>query len=241
MENNSNKIVLVDDEENILTSVSLVLRSEGYKVYTYKNGEEALIGLEKSPSDLALLDIKMPKMNGRELLIKIRSSKNQNLKNIPVIFLTSKDDEQDELTGLRMGAADYITKPFSQKLLIERIKTVLRVHYNRANDISSFINTKKISKINELILDDEKQLCFWKNKEVELTVAEFNLIKFLSKIPGVVKDRNQCMDAMYGENIYVDDRTIDSHIKRLRRKFKLVDPEFKQIRTRYGFGYSWRE
>ena len=233
-------IALVDDEKNILTSVSLILRSEGFNVITYENGEEAIDGLEKKPPNLALLDIKMPRMNGRELLIRIRKSKNVNLKNIPVIFLTSKDDEQDEITGLRMGASDYITKPFSQRLLIERINTVLRIHNNRMN-VETYRSNENTISIDELILDELKQLCFWKNKEIELTVAEFNLVKCLAKIPGVVKDRNQLMDAMYGENTYVDDRTIDSHIKRLRKKFKKSDENFDRIRTRYSLGYSWRE
>ena len=234
------QIALVDDEKNLLTSVSLILRSEGFNVITYENGEDAMEGFEKEPPNLALLDIKMPRMNGRELLIKIRESKNQNLKNIPVIFLTSKDDEQDEITGLRMGASDYITKPFSQRLLIERINTVLRIYNNRMNSEIGHSNENTLS-IDDLILDELKQLCFWKNNEIELTVAEFNLVKCLARIPGVVKDRNQLMDAMYGENIYVDDRTIDSHIKRLRKKFKKNDESFNCIRTRYSLGYSWRE
>ena len=218
----------------------MILRSEGYGVSTYKNGEDALTGMESTPPDIGLLDIKMPRMNGRELLIKIRSSKNNNLKNMPIIFLTSKDDEQDEIIGLRMGASDYIKKPFSQKLLIERIRTVLRVHNNRlGNDDNAAHNTNHSD--SPLALDEPRQLCFWKGKEIELTVAEFNLVKCLSKIPGVVKNRNQLMDAMYGENTYVDDRTIDSHIKRLRKKFKNVDQTFSQIKTRYALGYSWRE
>jgi len=234
-------IALVDDEPNILTSVSIALESEGFIVDTFLNGQEALEGLESKNYDLGLFDIKMPRMNGNELLMKVRSSKNENLRNMPVIFLTSKDQEQDEIIGLKMGAADYIIKPFSQKLLNERIRTVLRVHQNRNNDVD---NNKKI--INEfkkgnLILDDLKQLCFWKEQIIELTVAEYNLIKSLAKHPGVIKDRNQIMDAMYGETIYVDDRTIDSHIKRLRKKFKSYDSQFDQIRTRYGSGYSWRE
>jgi len=233
------KITLVDDEENILTLVSLALRTEGYDVYSYKNGEDALIGLENNPSDLAILDIKMPRMNGRELLNKIRMSKNIDLKNIPIIFLTSKDDEQDEIIGLKMGAADYITKPFSQKLLLERIKTVLRVHNNRMQKNYDSSETTLLK--GNLILDEAKQLCFWKKNEVELTVAEFKLIECIAKQPGVLKDRNQIMDAMYGERIYVHDRTIDSHIKRLRRKFKTVDKSFNHIHTRYGLGYSWRE
>ena len=234
-------IALVDDESSIRTSVSLALESEGFKVDTYLNGEEALVGLEKTKYDLGLFDIKMPRMNGNELLMRIRSSKNLELKNMPVIFLTSKDQEQDEIIGLKMGASDYIKKPFSQKLLNERIRTVLRVHENRKIADSDALQENKNLKKGHLVLDDLKQLCFWKDHVIDLTVAEFNLIKSLAKHPGVIKDRNQLMDTMYGDNIYVDDRTIDSHIKRLRKKFKSFDTDFDQIRTRYGSGYSWRE
>ena len=234
-------IALVDDESSIRTSVSLALESEGFKVDVFQNGLEALQALETKHYDLGLFDIKMPKMDGNELLSKIRSSKNNSLKDMPIIFLTSKDQEQDEIIGLRMGAADYITKPFSQKLLNERIRTVLRIYQNRKS--SNKIDDKKINNLKKgnLELDDLKQLCFWKNEVIDLTVAEFDLIKSLAKYPGVVKDRNQLMDAMYGDSIYVDDRTIDSHIKRLRKKFKSYDSTFDQIRTRYGSGYSWRE
>ena len=235
------RIALVDDESNILTSVSLALESDGFSVDTYLNGEEALVGLELNTYDLGLFDIKMPRMNGNELLIKVRSSSNKNLKNMPIIFLTSKDQEQDEIIGLRMGAADYIKKPFSQKLLNERIRTVLRIYQNRNNENIAIKDANKNLEKGDLFLDDLKQLCFWKKNIIELTVAEFNLIQSLAKYPGVIKDRNQLMDSMYGDNIYVDDRTIDSHIKRLRKKFKSYDSEFDQIRTRYGSGYSWRE
>ena len=234
-------IALVDDEQSILTSVSLALETEGYNVDTYKNGVEALQGLESKEYDLGLFDIKMPKMDGNELLNKIRASKKIDLRELPIIFLTSKDQEQDEIIGLRMGAADYIKKPFSQKLLNERIRTVLRIYTNRKKDNSQNHEEKSNIKKGNLELDELKQLCFWKNQVIELTVAEFNLIKSLAQYPGVVKDRNQLMDAMYGDTIYVDDRTIDSHIKRLRKKFKSHDPNFDQIRTRYGSGYSWRE
>ena len=234
-------IALVDDEINILTSVSLALEAEGFEVDTFKNGEDAINGFAKKKYDLGLFDIKMPRMNGNELLMKVRSSNNLELKNMPIIFLTSKDQEQDEIIGLKMGAADYIKKPFSQKLLNERVRTVLRVHQNRNADVINNSVENKNFKKGDLSLDDLKQLCFWKNDIIELTVAEFNLIKSLSKHPGVIKDRNQLMDAMYGDTIYVDDRTIDSHIKRLRKKFKSYDPNFDQIRTRYGSGYSWRE
>ena len=234
-------IALVDDEQSILTSVSLSLESEGFTVDTFLNGVDALKALESKSYDLGLFDIKMPKMDGNELLTKVRSSKVENLKNLPIIFLTSKDHEQDEIIGLRMGASDYIKKPFSQKLLNERIRTVLRIHTNRINNNND--NNTKTNKLikDNLILDEDRQLCFWKENEIELTVAEFNLIKSLAQYPGVVKDRNQLMDAMYGENIYVDDRTIDSHIKRLRKKFRSYDKSFDQIRTRYGSGYSWRD
>ncbi len=234
-------IALVDDEQSILTSVSLSLESEGFTVDTFLNGVDALKALESKSYDLGLFDIKMPKMDGNELLTKVRSSKVEDLKNLPIIFLTSKDHEQDEIIGLRMGASDYIKKPFSQKLLNERIRTVLRIHTNRINNNND--NNTKTNKLikDNLILDEDRQLCFWKENEIELTVAEFNLIKSLAQYPGVVKDRNQLMDAMYGENIYVDDRTIDSHIKRLRKKFRSYDKSFDQIRTRYGSGYSWRD
>ena len=234
-------IALVDDENSIRTSVSLALETDGFQVDVFNNGVEALEALESKHYDLGLFDIKMPKMDGNELLSKIRNSKSETLKNMPVIFLTSKDQEQDEIIGLRMGAADYIKKPFSQKLLNERVRTVLRIYSNRKiideNKNTNIENLKR----GDLILDENKQLCFWKNQIIELTVAEFNLIKSLAKYPGVVKDRNQLMDAMYGDSIYVDDRTIDRHIKRLRKKFKTFDSSFDQIRTRYGSGYSWRE
>ena len=234
-------IALVDDEQSILTSVSLSLESEGFKVDTFLNGVDALEALESKSYDLGLFDIKMPKMDGNELLNKIRSSKIEKLKELPIIFLTSKDQEQDEIIGLRMGAADYITKPFSQKLLNERVRTVLRIHANRSDsNYKKSVKEKNFIK-GDLILDEDKQLCFWKDIEIELTVAEFNLIKSLAQYPGVVKDRNQLMDAMYGDSIYVDDRTIDSHIKRLRKKFRSYDKSFDQIRTRYGSGYSWRD
>ena len=234
-------IALVDDEESILTSVSLSLESEGFKVDTFINGVDALEALEKKSYDLGLFDIKMPKMDGNELLNKVRSSKIEKLKELPIIFLTSKDQEQDEIIGLRMGASDYIKKPFSQKLLNERVRTVLRIHSNRAKSVDDNEKGKKNFIKGDLVLDEDKQLCFWKNIEIELTVAEFNLIKSLAQYPGVVKDRNQLMDAMYGDSIYVDDRTIDSHIKRLRKKFRSYDKSFDQIRTRYGSGYSWRD
>ena len=225
------KIALVDDDRNILTSVSMALEAEGYSVTTYCDGAEALEGLSRSPVDLAVLDVKMPRMDGMDLLKRLRERDD-----LPVIFLTSKDDEIDEMMGLRMGADDYITKPFSQHLLIERIKAVLR---RKAPDDSTD-NPKNILHRGDLILDHSRHLCTWREKPVNLTVTEFLLIEALARRPGHVKNRDQLIDAAYGEHIYVDDRTIDSHIKRLRRKFKAVDSEFSEIETLYGVGYRYR-
>ena len=227
-------IALVDDDRNILTSVSMTLEAEGFAVRTYTDGAEALRALMQQPVDLAVLDIKMPRMDGMELLEKLRKSSD-----LPVIFLTSKDDEVDELMGLRMGADDYIKKPFSQRLLIERIRTLLRREASRSATPDK-AQEAAITR-GDLTLDPNRHLCTWKNQPVELTVTEFLLLKALAQRPGHVKSRDQLMDSAYGENIYVDDRTIDSHIKRLRKKFKVVDTEFNQIETLYGVGYRYRE
>jgi two-component system response regulator ChvI len=227
-------IALVDDDRNILTSVSMTLEAEGFAVRTYTDGAEALRALMQSPVDLAVLDIKMPRMDGMELLEKLRKSSD-----LPVIFLTSKDDEVDELMGLRMGADDYIKKPFSQRLLIERIRTLLRREASRGAGGEKG-GEASITR-GELTLDPNRHLCTWKNQPVELTVTEFLLLKALAQRPGHVKSRDQLMDSAYGENIYVDDRTIDSHIKRLRKKFKAIDTEFNQIETLYGVGYRYRD
>ena len=226
-------IALVDDDQNILTSVSMALESEGFRVNVYRDGEEAFRGLSRQQVDLAVLDIKMPRMDGMELLQKLR--KNSKM---PVIFLTSKDDEVDEVLGLRMGADDYIKKPFSQRLLIERIRTLLR----RADDGpvgDGSIETALIR--GDLVLDSNRHLCTWDGEEIPLTVTEFLLLKSLAQRPGHVKTRDQLMDAAYGESIYVDDRTIDSHIKRVRAKFRQVDTNFGQIETLYGIGYRYRD
>jgi len=227
-------IALVDDDKNILTSVSMALEAEGYRVRTYNDGEEALQGLSHQPVDLAILDIKMPRMDGMELLTKLKSGSN-----LPVIFLTSKDDEVDEVLGLRMGADDYIKKPFSQRLLIERIRTLLR-----RSELGEDKAVKKADTVlvrGPLVMDTDRHSCTWDGKDVQLTVTEFLLLKALASRPGHVKSRDQLMDAAYGESIYVDDRTIDSHIKRLRKKFRQVDNKFSQIETLYGVGYRYSE
>jgi two-component system, OmpR family, response regulator ChvI len=227
-------VALVDDDRNILTSVSMALEAEGFEVRTYADGDEALRGLTTRPVDLAVLDIKMPRMDGMELLSRLRKTTK-----MPVIFLTSKDDEVDELLGLRMGADDYIRKPFSQRLLIERIRTLLRRGQFATDGGESDPNAVVVR--GDLVLDSDRHVCTWRGEAVDLTVTEFLLVKALASRPGHVKSRDQLMDAAYGEHIYVDDRTIDSHIKRIRKKFKAVDGEFSQIETLYGVGYRYKE
>ncbi len=227
-------IALVDDDRNILTSVSIALEAEGFNVRCYSDGAEALRGLSAQPVDLAILDIKMPRMDGMELLTQLRKQTA-----MPVIFLTSKDDEVDELLGLRMGADDYIKKPFSQRLLVERIRTLLRRGELARGKPQG--ETEPMIQRGDLLLDPARHLCTWRSLPVELTVTEFLILQSLATRPGHVKSRDQLMDAAYGEHIYVDDRTIDSHIKRLRKKFKVVDDEFQQIETLYGVGYRYRD
>ena len=227
-------IALVDDDKNILTSVSMALEAEGFAVRTYNDGAEALAGLTQRPADLAILDIKMPRLDGMELLGKLKGGTR-----MPVIFLTSKDDEIDEVLGLRMGADDYITKPFSQRLLIERIRAVLR-RAEVGEDAGKTAKEKTLVR-GELMLDPERHMCTWKGQPVALTVTEFLILQSLAARPGHVKSRDQLMDAAYGENVYVDDRTIDSHIKRLRKKFKMIDDAFDKIETLYGIGYRYSE
>ena len=226
-------IALVDDDKNILTSLSMALEAEGFIVDIYSDGDKAFSGLSIKPADIVILDIKMPRMNGMELLNRLRQKSN-----IPIIFLTSKDDEIDEVIGLRLGADDYITKPFSQRLLIERVRVLLRREDNKNNPNK---NSSSIIKRSGLELDPEKHLCTWHEREVVLTVTEFLIVQALAQRPGHVKSRDQLMDTAYGDNIYVDDRTIDSHIKRLRKKFKKVDASFSQIETLYGIGYRYKE
>jgi two-component system response regulator ChvI len=231
-------IALVDDDRNILASVSIALEAEGYRIQTYTDGASAFDGLRQSPADLAILDIKMPRMDGMELLRRLRQKSD-----IPVIFLTSKDEEIDELFGLKMGADDFIRKPFSQRLLVERVKAVLRrgapkdVTPPRDGDAAA----AKALERGQLAMDPERHSCTWKGEAVTLTVTEFLILQALATRPGVVKSRNALMDAAYDDQVYVDDRTIDSHIKRLRKKFKVVDQSFDMIETLYGVGYRFKE
>ncbi|MDD9900411.1 MAG: response regulator transcription factor [Alphaproteobacteria bacterium] len=235
------KITLVDDDQNILTSVSIALETEGYDVTTFSNSVEALDALLKTPPDLAILDIKMPRMTGRELLIKLRE-KTQ----LPVIFLTSMDDEADQFLGLKLGADDYITKPFSQKLLLARINAILRREILRKGGTPPEDNADKngakpdIIHCGSLAIDEARHLCTWKEQPVDMTVTELLLVKCLAKNPGHVKSREQLMDYAYGEEVYVDDRTVDSHIKRIRKKFKALDDSFDCIETVYGIGYKYK-
>lgn len=232
-------IALIDDDRNILTSVSMALETEGYTVKTYNDGEEGLAGITGDAPDLVVLDIKMPRMDGMQVLTKFRETSLT-----PVIFLTSKDDEVDEVIGLRMGADDYITKPFSQRLLIERIKTLLRREEMRAKfsgrPEQEESDKDKIVR-DDLVLDDARHISSWKGQKVTLTVTEYLLLKSLAMRPGIVKNRDQLIDLAYGENIYVDDRTVDSHVKRIRKKFRDIDPDFDKIETLYGVGYKYKE
>ena len=228
-------IALVDDDRNILTSVAMTLEQEGFTVRTYTDGESALQALTTRPVDLAVLDVKMPRMDGMELLQKLRARSQ-----LPVIFLTSKDEEVDELMGLRLGADDYIKKPFSQRLLLERIRALLRRNDStRAETTGATAGSVLVR--GELVLDETKHQCTWRGNDIQLTVTEFLLLKALAARPGMVKSRDQLIDAAYGESIYVDDRTIDSHIKRVRKKFRAVDDKFEGIETLYGIGYKYRD
>ena len=236
-------IALVDDDQNILTSVSIALESEGYKVETYTDGSSALEGLSVKRPDLAIFDIKMPRMDGLELLRRLRQTSD-----LPVIFLTSKDEEVDELFGLKMGADDFIKKPFSQRLLVERVKAVLRRASAISNGAVGGTTTGAVAEGGQnllerghLSMDKERHTCTWKGKSVILTVTEFLILHALAQRPGVVKSRDSLMDAAYDDQVYVDDRTIDSHIKRLRKKFKVGDDDFDMIETLYGVGYRFRE
>jgi two-component system, OmpR family, response regulator ChvI len=228
-------IALVDDDHNILASISIALEAEGYRTVTYTDGASALDGFKISPPDLAILDIKMPRMDGMETLRRLRQKSD-----MPVIFLTSKDEEIDELFGLKLGADDFIRKPFSQRLLGERVKALLR----RSTPKDGAMNKEAEAKVLErgqLRIDPERHTCTWKSAQVTLTVTEFLILQALASRPGVVKSRNALMDAAYDDQVYVDDRTIDSHVKRLRRKFMSADAEFDMIETLYGVGYRFKE
>ena len=236
-------ITLVDDDENIVASVSLALESHGHTVTAYYDGAAGLAGLESVPPDLAILDVKMPRLDGMEVLRRLRQTSST-----PVIMLTSKDEEIDEILGFNLGADDYFNKPFSQRLLIERVKAVLRRAGADAADRSSAAGpgpsaaaAARAIKRGKLTLDPERHDSLWDDKPVKLTVTEFLLLQALAQRPGFVKSRDNLMDAAYEDQVYVDDRTIDSHIKRMRKKFRQVDPEFDAIETLYGVGYRYRE
>jgi two-component system response regulator ChvI len=233
----STTIALVDDDRNILTSVSIALQAEGFATRVYSDGESALKAIVDNPPDLAVLDVKMPRMDGMELLRRLREKSD-----LPVIFLTSKDEELDEALGLAMGADDYIAKPFSQRLLIARIRALLRrTELRGAPAEAAGADEPPSLQRGRLAMDPARHRVSWDGKEVTLTVTEFMILEALAQRPGVVKSRNQLMDVAYQDDIYVDDRTIDSHIKRLRRKFRATDPEFKAIETLYGVGYRFGE
>jgi len=228
----SHTIALVDDDRNILTSISMALENEGFKVQTYIDAESALVGISRNPPDLAVIDIKMPRMDGEELLKRLRKKTV-----IPILFLTSKDEEVDELLGLKLGADDFIKKSggFSIKVLIERIRVQLR------KKTSSIDDSKSLIKHGKLVLDPSQLECEWNGKPLpeKLTTTEFIIVRELAKRPGIIKERAQLMDIAYKDNTDIEDRTIDSHVKRIRKKFKKVDENFSAIETRYGSGYRW--
>ena len=225
-------IALVDDDRNILTSISMALENEGFKVQTYIDAENALVGISRNPPDLAVIDIKMPRMDGEELLRRLRKKTT-----IPILFLTSKDEEVDELLGLKLGADDFIKKSggFSIKVLIERIRVQLRKKETNIDE------SKNIIKHGKLVLDSSQLECEWNGKFLpeKLTTTEFLIVKELARRPGIIKERAQLMDIAYKDNNDIEDRTIDSHVKRIRKKFKKVDQNFSAIETRYGSGYRW--
>ena len=237
-------ITLVDDDENITASISIALENHGHTVKALHDGASGLASLESDPPDLAILDVKMPRMDGMEVLRRLRQTSE-----LPVIMLTSKDEEIDEILGFNLGADDYIHKPFSQRLLIERVKAVLR--RARANEEdeergasaaqASALAASKPLKRGKLTLDPARHDCLWDGRAVKLTVTEFLLLQALAQRPGFVKSRDNLMDAAYDDQVYVDDRTIDSHVKRMRKKFRVIDPEFDAIETLYGVGYRYRE
>ena len=229
-------IALVDDDQNILSSVSMLLEQEGYQVRTYSDGASAFTALSASPPNLAIFDIKMPRMDGLELLRRLRQASD-----FPVIFLTSKDEEIDELMGLNAGADDYIRKPFSHRLLLERVRAVLRRREPHKESSEAGEQKRDVLVRGSLVLDPQRHECTWQGRPVRLTVTEFLILQSLAQRPGFVKSRDNLMDAAYDDQVYVDDRTIDSHIKRLRKKFKDVDENFEAIETLYGVGYRYRE
>jgi len=230
------RIALVDDDRNILTSVSMTLEAEGFEVETFNDGQTALDAFSKRMPDMGVFDIKMPRMDGMDLLQRVRQKSS-----MPVIFLTSKDDEIDEVLGLRMGADDYVKKPFSQRLLVERIRALLRRQEAIETGETSETETGKIMARGQLTMDPLRHAVTWKGRDVSLTVTEFLLLQALAQRPGFVKSRDQLMDVAYDDQVYVDDRTIDSHIKRLRKKMRTVDNEFSAIETLYGIGYRYNE
>jgi two-component system response regulator ChvI len=233
-------IALVDDDRNILTTLSIALQAEGYAIRVYSDGEAALKALTENPPDLAVFDIKMPRMDGMELLRRLRATSD-----LPVIFLTSKDEEQDEEAGLAMGADDYIAKPFSQRLLLARIRAILRragpVRESDPEEEQARPPEGPLLERGRLSMDPARHRVTWAGRPVSLTVTEFLILEALAQRPGVIKSRNQLMDAAYPDDVFVDDRTVDSHIKRLRRKFRAADPEFGAIETLYGAGYSFSD
>ena len=224
-------ITLVDDDEDILTSGSIALQRESYNVITYRDGALALSAFKKGPPpDLFIIDLELPRMDGMEILRRLRQTSK-----IPVILLTSKNDDVDEVLGLKMGADDFMRKPFAQRVLAERVKAVLRRGTEKDDSPNIVIER------GPLRMDLERHACTWKNAPLSLTVTEFNILQAIVSRPGVIKSRDALMDAAYDKEVYAADRAIDCHIKRLRKKFRAVDDAFDMIEALYGVGYRFKE
>ncbi len=235
MSNPLGTVAVVDDEENIRETVAYALRREGYHVDLYGDGQDAWERLETRLPDVAVLDILMPRMDGLELCRKLRGQSEV----LPIIFLTSKDEEFDRVLGLELGADDYLCKPFAMRELVARIKVLFR--RLALAGTSAGPDANEAVALGALMLDLSRYQATWNEKPLSLTVTEFMLLHALARRPGHVKSRAKLMEECYPHDAYVSERTIDSHVKRLRKKFAQIDPDFDEIDTVYGLGYRYRE
>jgi two-component system response regulator ChvI len=229
-------IALVDDDHNVLDSVSIALKAEGYRVATYTNGASALDSFQTEPPDLAILDIEVPHIVGVETLRQLRAKSN-----LSVIFLTSTEEVSDEVFAFTAGADDCVRKPFSQRLLVERVKAVLRRSLPKDGTLPKRVTNVNVLELGALRIDVPCHTCTWKNKRVTLTASEFVILHALASRPGVTKSRNELVAVAYRNPLGVDERLIDTHIKRLRKKFMARDSDFDSVQTLYGVGYCFKE
>jgi two-component system response regulator ChvI len=235
MQSRSELVAVVDDEKNIRETVAFALKREGYRVNTYADGAEAWAAFKRELPDLAVLDILLPRMDGRELCRRLRAKSEA----LPIVFLTSKDEELDRVLGLELGADDYLCKPFSMRELVARVKVLFRRAALAADP--SRREESKMLRVGALEIDGLRYTARWRGEPLALTVTEFLLLQALARHPGHVKTRQQLMEEAYPHDAYVSERTIDSHVKRLRRKFEARDSAFTGIDTVHGLGYRWTE